>query len=358
MATLKDIAERVGVSISTVSRAISNDTSRPVNEATKRKVRDAASELGYEWSDAPKKPSLGDPGARGKADKTAHKIGCLIPERLMDNHPYFAPILTGFRKKLGGAGQPPASIWTLEEVGGLDRMRELLRETAVKGILTVGWYDPAWFALFQEEGVLTIGVSINDEKLSFPTVDCDRFSAARAAVRHLVGQGHSRIGYIGGPGFFGKLDSDERYLGYKLAMLEAGCPPPDVLLLDAGWNVDRSYSLMADMLALLEDPEERPTAMFCASDMLAIPAMRAALERGFRIPDDIAFVGMDNIEVAQYTSPPLTSVQVPKHEIGETAAKALLDFLEGEFPLPPKIMLPYEIIVRESSIFNRHSSNE
>lgn len=350
MPTLKDIALRVGVSISTVSRAISNDANRPVNEETKRKIREVAEEIGYEWD---------SPQARTAKDETntSRRIGCIVPQTLTDNHPYFAPILSGFRRRLDTMGLSPVFIRASEEIGTVDRMRSLISDTGVEGVLAIGWYDKALFELLRKERVVILGVSLNNESMDVPIVDCDRVSAARAAVRHLILQGHTGIGFIGGPAFSNDLEGEERYIGYKFAMLEAGLVLNENWILNAKWNVDRSFSLMTDMLNSVPE-DEWPTAMFCASDMMAIPAMRAALERKCRIPEDIAFVGMDNIEVAQYTSPPLSSVQVPKFEIGEIAAKTLIDYVDAAYTLPAKILLPYELIARESSACDRSARNK
>ncbi|WP_274364367.1 LacI family DNA-binding transcriptional regulator [Paenibacillus thermotolerans] len=351
MTTLKQIAEHVGVSISTVSRAISNDMSRPVNAETQRKIREAATRLGYEWNESQKKQKR---SASKPASKSSKRIGCIAKQSLLDNHPFFSSLLSGFRKKLADMGSSAEFVRTLEEVDDETKMRDYLRETGVQGILAIGWYDKALFELLNESGIVLLGVSMNDETVTIPIVDCDRVSAARTAVRHLIAQGHRKIGFIGGTDFSRMtMESEERFLGYKFAMLQAGLEINRDWVLNANWNVDRSYSVMADMLERLKSDEERPTAMFCASDMLAIPAMRAAHEKQCLIPGHIAFAGMDDIEVAQYTSPPLTSIQVPKYEIGETAAKTLIELLEGQYALPPKILLPYKLIVRESSEFTR-----
>lgn len=345
MAKLKDIAERVGVSISTVSRAISNDTSRPVSEETKLKIREAALELGYKLHESSK--SAIDDNAHAK------RIACIVPQLLMDDHPYFSKVLAGFHHKMEEIGQPPAIVRTCEEVSDAQRMRAMLRETGVEGIVAISWYDKELFELIQQEGIAIMGVSMNDEQLVVPVVDCDRILSARAAVRHLIDQGHTRIGFIGGPAFSKQMESEERFVGYKFAMLEANLQLREDWLMNTDWNVDLSYSKMIALLT--QTPKsEWPTAIFCASDMLAIPAMRAVVERNGRIPEEIAIVGMDNIDVAQYTTPPLTSVSVPKFEIGKVAAKSIVDYLDGHYPFPPKILLPCSLIIRESSNFNRN----
>lgn len=345
MARLKDIAERVGVSISTVSRAISNDTSRPVSEDTKQKIREAALELGYK---------LQEPMQHTRDNGTEIKrIVCIVPQLLMDDHPYFSKVLAGFHEKMEELGQPPAIVRTCEEVSDAERLRLMLKETGAQGMVAISWYDQELFELIQQEGVAIMGVSLNDERLTVPVVDCDRVLSARSAVRHLIDQGHKRIAFIGGPAYSDQMESEERYVGYKFAILEANLELRQDWIMNTGWNVDRSFSHMNDLLGKLPKAEW-PTAVFCASDMLAIPAMRAVIENGGTIPGDIAIVGMDNIDVAQYTTPPLTSVSVPKHEIGRVAAKFIVDYLDGHFKAATKILLPCSLIIRESSRLDRN----
>ncbi|MDR0267414.1 LacI family DNA-binding transcriptional regulator [Paenibacillus sp.] len=342
MAKLKDIAERVGVSISTVSRAFSNDTNRPVNEETKRKIKEAAQELGYRIQG----------GVKTEADTSAKHIACVIPQQLIENHPYFSELLAGFHERMNELGHPPAIVRTLDEVSDSDRIKTLIRESGIQGVVIISWYEQELVEMLEKEGVAILGVSLNDERLTVPVVDCDRIFSARTAVRHLIEQGHRRIGFIGGPAYSRKMDNDERFVGYKFALTEAGLSLPEGWLIDTNWTVDLSYSLLTELLAS-KPKSEWPTAIFCASDMLAIPAMRAVVEQNGHIPQDIAFVGMDDISFAQYTNPPLTSVHVPKYEIGRVAAQFMIDYLNGDYPALPKILLPCQLIIRESSNYVR-----
>ena len=344
MAKLKDIAERVGVSISTVSRAFNNDSSRPVSEETKRRIREAALELGYK---------LHEPSKNANNNTLSKRIICIVPQHLMDDHPYFSKVLAGFHKKMEELGQPPAIVRTCEEVNDPDKMRMMLLETKAQGVVAISWYDEELFELIQNERIAIMGVSLNDEKMTVPVVDCDRILSARAAVRHLIDQGHKRIAFIGGPAYSKQMESEERFVGYKFAMLEENLQLREEWLMNTGWRVDQSFHLMSSLLSRLPKTEW-PTAVFCASDMLAIPAMRAVIENDGSIPADVAIMGMDNIDVAQYTTPPLSSVSVPKFEIGRVAAKSIVDYLDGHYPMATKIALPCSLIIRESSDFSRH----
>lgn len=346
MTKLKDIAERVGVSISTVSRAISNDKNRPVNEETKQKILDAAIELGYQMNGKYNKSDL-------QSDITLKQIACIVPQQIMDDHPYFSQVLAGFHDQINALGLPLAIVRTSDEISGSDGIQAFIKETGVQGVVAISWYDQELFEQLDRMKIPAIGVSLNDERLAIPVVDCDRIFSARTAVHHLINQGHTRIGFIGGPAFSKAMDNEERYIGYKFALLEQNFVLPEDWIINTEWNVNNSYSILSELLSK-HSKSEWPTAFFCASDMLAIPAMRAVVEKNGRIPQDIAFVGMDDITVAQYTSPPLTSVRVPKYEIGKVAAQFMVDYLDGHYPSLPKILLPCSLVVRESSSFDRN----
>ncbi|WP_422659827.1 LacI family DNA-binding transcriptional regulator [Paenibacillus sp. EC2-1] len=349
MTKLKDIAEKVGVSISTVSRAISNDKNRPVNEHTKQKIYEAAIELGYSFKEKIS-PVIHD------NDTSLKQIACIVPRQLLGDHPYFSEVLAGFHDQINELKKLQAIIRTSDEITGSDGIRALIQESGVQGIVAISWYDKELFELLEHMDIPVVGVSFNDEELSIPVVDCDRIYSSRVAVRHLIEQGHSKIGFIGGPPHSECMDNEERYMGYKFAMLENNFPLPKEWIINTHWNLDNSYSMLSELL-LTHPKEEWPTAFFCASDMMAISAMRAVVEKGGQIPQDIAFVGMDDITVAQYTSPPLTSVRVPKYEIGRGAAQFMANYLDGQYSFLPKVLLPCDLIVRESSTYNRRLYN-
>ncbi|MFD0711512.1 LacI family DNA-binding transcriptional regulator [Paenibacillus sp. GCM10027626] len=347
--TLKDVAQHVGVSVSTVSRVVNNDTSRHINAETKTKVWQAVRELGYQPNETARKLVRNEKDAPRKATR---QIGCIVAgAHLRDDHPYFSPILNGFNKKMIEAGYTIAFIHTAGELADEAALHRIGQEQRVDGVMIIGWIDQAIIDYLKQCQIAVIGISTTGDGIA--VIDYDRISAAKAAVDHLLEQGHTRIGFIGGFGHTRKLDSEERYQGYKFALYEAGIPLSSQWIIDTNWVVDESYSQMTALLTSCKE-DELPTAFFSASDMLAIPAMRAVIEQGKRIPEDIAFIAMDNIELSQYTSPPLSSVHVPKHEIGAVAAKTLFDQLQGNYPLTPKVLLPYELMIRQSSVFARN----
>lgn len=347
IATLKDIANHVGVSISTVSRVINNDTSRHISQATRAKIVEAAKELGYALNDsgrpAPKKsPPPQTTGYR--------QIGCIVSvTQNKYNHPYFSPILQGIEKKLSELNGVLTYVLTMDEIKGAGAMNKLAQDAQLDGMIIIEGIDPNVYEFIKQAVPAVVGIDISDSTV--PVILYDRVAAAKSAVQHLIERGHRRIGFIGGAGLTGDLEREKRYRGYRYAMEEAGLDVDPRLVVNTGWDVNNSYTLVYELLSLPD--HERPTAMFAASDMMAISAMRAAAEHGLQVPQDVAFVGLDNIEVSQYTSPPLSTVHIPKEEIGMMAAKVLIDQIEGKNPLPFKLFVPYQLMLRQSSDYFR-----
>ncbi|WMT41449.1 LacI family DNA-binding transcriptional regulator [Paenibacillus sp. D2_2] len=340
MTTLKDIAERVGVSISTVSRVINQNDSRRISEETKQKIWKAANEMNYSSTGrvrSAKMKEAQDPSIAKPA------IGCILA--LQDNkynHPYFSPMIQGIETKLLERGISLAFLHTQAELHDEVVLNSLLEMPNLKGIICIEGLSKNLFKRLKERVPLIVGIDVNDPDI--PVVTYDRVAAARTAVGHLIQRGHTRIGFIGGIGLSGSLDREKRYSGYRKALEEHGLEYRDQWVINANWDADESYHRMKELLEL----PERPTAMFSASDMLAIGAMRATTEVGLNIPADMSFVGVDDIEFSKYTSPPLTTVHVPKYEMGYAAAKLLMDSMEDAYPFPFRMQVPFELKLRHS----------
>jgi DNA-binding LacI/PurR family transcriptional regulator len=342
--TLKDIAQYVGVSISTVSRVINGDRTRHIHAETKQKVWKAVQELGYKPNESARKLVKKEK----EAPRKSRQIGCIIGlSRIQSNHPYFSPMLIAIKETLRELGYTLSYLHTGMEVRNDEMLHKLVHETPIEGMLIIGEIDPDILG-FIKKNVQVVGIDIGD--LSVPVICYDRIAAGKAAVHHLIDKGHRKIGFIGG-GNCGELQREQRYQGYLQAMQEAGLPLNPDWIFNAQWIPDLSYQLMTEFLAIKD--RERPTAFFAASDMMAIPAIRACQENGVRVPHDIAFIGLDNIELSQYTSPPLTTVNIPKTDIGSLAAKTIVASLQGRCPAAFRVVMPTHIIERESSHFVR-----
>jgi DNA-binding LacI/PurR family transcriptional regulator len=343
--TLKEIAEQVGVSISTVSRVINGDKTRHIHAETKQKVWEAVQKLGYKPNESARKLVKKEM----QPSRQSRQIGCIMGLiRIQHNHPYFSPMLMAIRETLHDLGYTLAYLHTGVEVRNIEMLHKLVHETPIEWMLIIGEIDPEIYGFIKRNVQTVVGIDIGD--LTVPVVCYDKIAAGQAAVHHLMGKGHRKIGYIGG-GSSGELEKEHRYQGYKRAMQEAGVPLNPDWIFNAQWNTELSYQLMKDFLA--NKAKELPTAIFAASDMMAIPAIRACQETGVRVPADIAFIGLDNIELSLYTSPPLSTVNIPKTDIGSLAARTIVDSIQGKCPAAFRIVLPVNIIERESSSHSR-----
>lgn len=342
MTTLREIAERVGVSISTVSRVINLDDSRRISDETKQKIWKVAKELDYRSTR--KSKSLKQGAKRGReATSKSPVIGCILA--LQDNkynHPYFSPIIQGIEAKLLESGITLSFLHTQAELKNEVVFDALLDTRSLSGLICIEGLSNSLYKRLKDRVPLIVGIDVRDPDI--PVISYDRMSAAHTAVKHLIEHGHTKIGFVGGSGLSGKLDREKRYAGYRRALEEFEIPYQEQWVINSHWDADESYEKMKALLAA----DELPTAMFCASDMMAIAAMRAVTEAGLSIPADISFIGIDDIEFAKYTSPPLSTIHIPKYEMGYAAAKTLLDSLEDPYPFSFRMQLPFQFISRHS----------
>jgi LacI family transcriptional regulator len=278
------------------------------------------------------------------APQTSKQIGCILSVSHARHNPYFSLILQGIEQGLADHGFSTAYIYTLDDIQNERILDKVILNQNIDGLIVVEGMKPELYEQIKKAVPVIVGVDISDPAV--PVIAFDRINAAKSAVRHLLDGGHSKIGFIGGAGLTGNLNREKRFRGYHYALQEANIEINHRWVINADWDVNVSYT---KMLELLDEGHDRPTAIFAASDMMAISAMRAVTERNLRIPEDIAFIGLDNIEIAPYTTPPLSSIHIPKFEMGQAAAKVMVDFLQGSYSLPFKMLLPYEVVIRQSS---------
>ena len=180
--------------------------------------------------------------------------------------------------------------------------------------------------------------AVHADEISYITID--NVHAAQTAVRHLVGLGRRRIAHI--TGHLTISDGRDRLLGYKRGLEKAGLPVDPQLIYEGMFDREQGYFGMKHLLPY------KPDALFAAGDTIAQGAITAVHEAGLRVPDDIAVVGFDDLDVASRTNPKLTTVRQPVQEKGARAAQLLIDLIEGAVDAPQHILLPTELVIRES----------
>lgn len=332
MVTIKDVAEIAGVSIATVSRTLAEP--EKVSEKTRAKVMAAVKKSGYVTNTL----------ARNFRRRRSNTVVVLVPDIA---NPFFANIIQGiehiahqqqYRILLGDTQQNP------------ERERayaDLVSQRQADAVICLGRnipfayhksrknLDPAWppFAMACEY----------HGEIPVPTVCIDNEKAAEEAVQHLLDLGHSRVAFINGP-----QDSplcEDRLLGYKRAMRNAGATVNDRWLQTGDFTLASGYTCMQALLA----QRERPTALFCSNDEMAIGAMQACRDAGLHLPADMSIIGFDDIAFSAYTHPKLSSVYQPRNQIGEQVMLLILSMLRDNKVEQSRTVLPHKLVLRDST---------
>lgn len=329
---MKDVAKRLGVSPSTVSRVISNDPR--ISEETARRVRSAMKEMGFH-------PNL---TARSLVSQSTRMIGLIMhrttSEAMMN--PFFPEAIAGI-SQAAAADHYDLLISTEDGVDSARaRSLSLLRHGRVDGLILLASKveDPVIAALHQD-GFPFLVIGRVAEALDVPTINNDNVQAAREAVWHLIALGHRRIAFIRGSADL--VVTVDRQRGYEDTLREHGIEP------SAEWVAHTDFSIAAGSSAAhrILQLRPRPTAVFAADDLLAFGAMQAIKALGLRIPQDVALIGFNDNPAATCVEPPLSSLRIPIREMGRLAATTLIQQIQGR-RVPMQQILPATLIVRES----------
>nr|WP_145552878.1 LacI family DNA-binding transcriptional regulator [Variovorax boronicumulans] len=328
MATIKDVARAARVSVTTVSHVVNK--TRFVSEEGRHRVEQAIRELGYVPSAV----------ARSLQRSATNTLGMLIPN---SSNPYFAEIVRGIEDRCFGAGYNLVLCNTDDEPRRQGMVLQVLAERRVDGLIVVSsGEDPALPGLLAGLRMPTVMVDREIDTLPCDLVETAHMQGALLAVQHLATLGHRRIACIGGPA--GVATADQRAEGWRMALATLGLPSAG--LLHAGdFTSEGGYAAMHAILR--QTP--RPSAVFVANDLMAIGALCAAHECGVSVPDDLSLVGFDDIELARFACPPLTTVAQPKQRIAAMAVDMLLERIEGRRQDARKVVLQPELRVRAST---------
>jgi LacI family transcriptional regulator len=326
--TLTDIALLAGVSTSTVSRALSG--AKPVAAATQARVAKAVRELDYRPNTV----------ARALARGRTMTIGVLT----VDYRPFYGRMLEGVEQALEGSGYRPlvtSRRWRSRDVSEQLRMLELLVAQQVDAVVVLGG------RLADHEFRRIVGglplVTVMPDQLPATgnILDVDTREAACSATRYLIALGHERIAHI--TGIPGLAHSTARLLGYQQALTEAGLPLLPNLVVEGRFDEPSGQAAVETLLTR----GESFTALFAANDQMAFGAMLSLYLHGLRVPDDVSVVGFDDVRLSAYTTPPLTTVCIPTHELGQCAARIALELLAGR--APSHATFEAKLVIRQSA---------
>lgn len=332
MITIKDIAKQAGVSITTVSRALNGHDD--VNEATRRKVADIAQQLGYS-------PNM---AARSLIMKKTKTLGLLLSgiTRYSTKDNIAFEVLCGMNDRAGELDYDLVLFSTTPQKQQTKSYKALCQERGVDGVMLMGirLNDPYLNEIIASDiACILVDIPLKGPNVGFVT--SDNVSGAYAATRHLLENGHRKIGFING--HHQAHVSIQRLEGYTQALKEYGLAPEDDLLADGSFSENGGKEAAYQLLSRRPDA----TAIFCASDLMALGAIQAIRGLGMQIPGDISIVGFDNINLTEYCTPTLTTVHQNKYEMGYQAAQMLIDLLEGR-KIMPQLTLPTHLVKRDS----------
>jgi len=332
--SIKDIAQEASVSISTVSHVINK--TKYVTDKTKERVNKAIKKLNY-------RPNI---IARGLRTKSTRTIGVLLPDI---SQPFFAQVVKGIEEAARIRNYTLILGCTFYDIDEEERQMNSMIDQSIDGIIFFCGYDT--YEHIKKLYDSNIPVVVLDRELSdkeIPSVLIDNVLAMEKAVQYLYDIGHREIGYITFP-YENQTTIRRRYEGYCNALRKNRLPyNPDFVIIDDQLRLDE---LKGTYVAIKKKIEEQkiPTAIITLADFLALGAMKALKEIGYRIPEDISVMGFNNEIICAFSDPTLTTVKQPKKLMGETAANLLLDIVEGKKIISKRIILDTTVIKRDST---------
>jgi LacI family transcriptional regulator len=335
--TIRQLARLSGVSIGTVSRALNGYAD--VRPETRERIMRLARELDYT-------PSA---SARSLVTQRSHVIGVFLetgPGHPDLEHPFFHEVLGGLKQRIG-AGGFDLLLFASERPGngyGPHSYLKRARHHSVEGVAMMGVdpEDPEVRRLARAQ-LPCVGVDLEIDGPASQVVMSDNADGAAQAVRHLHELGHRRIATI--TGMIESRPGVDRLKGFRAAIQELGLAYRDEYVAYGDFYSESGRAATARLLA----QPEPPTAIFAASDLMALGAVRAATEAGLSVPEDLSVVGFDDIQIAPHVNPPLTTVRQDKAGLGSAAADALISLIEGDVDTSGLTTLPVELIARGST---------
>lgn len=327
MATIRDVAKAANVSPATVSRILNNDTSLSTSMETKERVLKAAQSLNYIKKSKP-------------ADKSSCTIGILqwfsAKDELEDN--YYLLIRQGIEDYCSDNGINIIRVYK-SDIGYLDKLKES------DGIVCIGKFSKHEIKSLENitKNIVFLDMPINDINVNSITLDFDH--AVNDAMTYLYELNHRKIGFLGGKEYLedGSLFPDKRLSLFKEFCINHKIKYEPYIRQDLFLG-SSGYTMMKDLI----ESNSIPTAIFAASDPIAIGAIKALTDYGYKVPDDVSIIGFDNSNITNYTNPPLTTMDTPAYAMGEYGVSIIYRMINSKLPSNLKITLPCKLIKRDS----------
>jgi len=326
-----DIAKKAGVCMATVSRTLNNPDR--VSAKTRDLVMKVVEDMGY----------IPNRLAASLRQGRSHNIAIMLPDI---TNPYFSPIVRTIEQIALTRGYSVILKDTQDDPALERSFAEMVKTRQVDGIITNSQripFDVDPDQPLQEQLPPIVNASEFCDLDGIPKVGVDNVAIGRDAAQHLLDFGHRCIAVITGTSHI--LSSQQREAGFRQALQAADVQFDEKLLYQGDYSCESGVAGVRAIMQL----KHRPTAIFCFGDQVAIGALHALRELGYRVPEDVSVIGVDGIALSQYSAPPLTTVAQPLTQIGEHCATLLIDLIEGKTPDKLIHILPHQLLIRAST---------
>ena len=331
MATIREVAKKAGVSITTVSRILNSDDSFYVSKSTKEKVLKTVKQLNYV-----KKRK------KNKISQSNIAIIKCFDEKIENEDPYFVSLKINLenilKKKVS-----KVKFFDLEEIEKLIKYNEISNFSLTDAVIFIGETSKEKLKFFKSLNENIICVDVYDTDNITDYIKFDMRNSVEIVLNYIFKLNHKKIGLLVGRNKVVKNLVDFREKYFKEIMVKNGLYREEYLQI-GDFSMESGYIMMKEILKL----EDRPTAVFCGNDSIAMGAYKAIRENKLKIPEDISIIGFNDLKLSQYSIPPLTTIKIDTKLIAQETVNSLIELLEGKRDYHKKVFLPIELIERES----------
>lgn len=331
MATIREVAKKAGVSITTVSRILNNDDSFNVSKITKEKVLKVIKQLNYERKKNKNRIS----------QSNISVIKC-FDEKIENEDPYFVSLKINLENMLKKKVSK-VKFFDLEEIEKLIKYNEISNFSLTDAVIFIGETSKEKLKFFKSLNENIICVDVYDTDNITDYIKFDMRNSVEIVLNYIFKLNHKKIGLLVGRNKVVKNLVDFREKYFKEIMVKNGLYREEYLQI-GDFSMESGYIMMKEILKL----EDRPTAVFCGNDSIAMGAYKAIRENKLKIPEDISIIGFNDLKLSQYSIPPLTTIKIDTKLIAQETVNSLIKLLEGKRDYHKKVFLPIELIERES----------
>lgn len=331
MATIREVAKKAGVSITTVSRILNNDDSFNVSKITKEKVLKVIKQLNYERKKNKNRIS----------QSNISVIKC-FDEKIENEDPYFVSLKINLENMLKKKVSK-VKFFDLEEIEKLIKYNEISNFSLTDAVIFIGETSKGKLKFFKSLNENIICVDVYDTDNITDYIKFDMRNSVEIVLNYIFKLNHKKIGLLVGRNKVVKNLVDFREKYFKEIMVKNGLYREEYLQI-GDFSMESGYIMMKEILKL----EDRPTAVFCGNDSIAMGAYKAIRENKLKIPEDISIIGFNDLKLSQYSIPPLTTIKIDTKLIAQETVNSLIELLEGKRDYHKKVFLPIELIERES----------